>query len=160
MSDSQGGPASHQGLKSCLDQALRLRVQRAGCLIQDEDTGILEQDASDGNALLLATGEEMTTRPNDRLIAVRELQNPLMDVSGGRSGNHLFPGGIWSPIGDVLAYGGIMQVGLLSYYANVTPQAFHGHIPHITAIDFHRSLLNIIEPRQQVRDRRLASSTR
>jgi len=57
MCNGHGSSASLQLFECRLDQAFRLRVQRARRLIQNEDAWILQQDAGDGNALLLAAGE-------------------------------------------------------------------------------------------------------
>ena len=42
MGDDEGGSADHQAVQGLLHYALAFRIQSRGCLIQNEDLGILE----------------------------------------------------------------------------------------------------------------------
>lgn len=51
-----GGP-----IESLLHHPFRLSIQSTGGFIQNQDGGVLDQGASDGDALFLATGQSYTS---------------------------------------------------------------------------------------------------
>ena len=51
--DHQHGAVLHQLVEGALDLALALGVERGGGLVEEEDGGVLEERAGDGEALLL-----------------------------------------------------------------------------------------------------------
>ncbi len=57
VSDDKRSAPSHQGFQRFLNQPFALRIQRAGGFVENEDGGILQDRARDGDALTLATGE-------------------------------------------------------------------------------------------------------
>src|SRR5579871_3330382 len=57
VGDADAGLADHQFIEGILDEALAFGVQRAGGLVQDEDGGVAQDGAGDGEALFLAAGE-------------------------------------------------------------------------------------------------------
>ena len=56
--DRDGGAAARGGVQGRLHHLLRLGVERAGGLVEEEDLRVAEQGARDGDALFLAAGEE------------------------------------------------------------------------------------------------------
>ena len=55
--DGDSRAALHHRLQRRLDQPLRVGVERAGRLVQNQDTRVLEDHARDGDALLLAADQ-------------------------------------------------------------------------------------------------------
>jgi len=51
VGDDDAGAPLHDALEGLLDERLGLTIQRAGGFIQDQDPGILEDDARQGDAL-------------------------------------------------------------------------------------------------------------
>src|ERR671939_328637 len=82
VGNRQGGAVLHQRCKRRLDEPLRTCICRAGRLIQDQDPRLLEEDAGNREALLLATGELVVSLPYDGLVAVSQLHDAIMN--GGR----------------------------------------------------------------------------
>jgi len=60
--------------------------------------------------------------------------------------------------GQVLAHRPVEQVGLLRDHADDAPQRVEGEVAHIGSVDPHRPRADIVEPRDQVPERRLAGS--
>ena len=54
MRNDEGGSPLHEMIERFLDEMLALGIQGAGGLIEDEESGVLEQGSSNGNALLLS----------------------------------------------------------------------------------------------------------
>src|SRR5579875_723545 len=67
--DGQRGAALHEWLQGGLNQALGVGIQRAGGLVQNEDTRIFKDHTRDGDALLLTTGELIAALTNDGIVA-------------------------------------------------------------------------------------------
>jgi hypothetical protein len=53
--DDDGGAVGEGGIERRLDRGLVLDVEAAGGLVEDDDRRVLQQQASDGEALLLAS---------------------------------------------------------------------------------------------------------
>ena len=57
VGDDKGGAAFHQAQEALLNARLGARVDAAGGLVEDEDVGIGEDGAGDGQQLALALAE-------------------------------------------------------------------------------------------------------
>ena len=79
VGDGDRGPACLQPLEGLLDQALADRVEGGRGLVEDQDPGVLQQHPGDGDALLLAAGELVAALADDRVVAVRQLHDPVVD---------------------------------------------------------------------------------
>jgi len=71
--------AGHDGQRR-LELALGVVVQGAGGPVADEDAGVAQQGARDGEALLLATGEPPPARADDRVETTRERGDEVGDL--------------------------------------------------------------------------------
>jgi len=58
VGDDEGGAALQEPFQGPLDEALRLHVHAGGGLVQDEDAGIGQERAGEGNELPLAHGKQ------------------------------------------------------------------------------------------------------
>ena len=75
--DDEGRPALHEEVEAGLDQGFGLGVERAGGFVEDEDAGVGEDGAGDGETLALAAGELDAALADDGVVA----------ASGKRSAN-------------------------------------------------------------------------
>lgn len=57
VSHHDGGPPLHDPVERLLDHPLRLDVEGAGGLVEQQDGRVFDDGSSDGHALLLAAGE-------------------------------------------------------------------------------------------------------
>src|SRR5215211_7781403 len=73
--DCERGPVAHQRIERRLDQSFRPRIQRARGLIENQDSWILQNDASDGDALLFATRQLEAAFSDDRLVSLGKLHD-------------------------------------------------------------------------------------
>ena len=71
--DDQHRAVRHQPVDRLLDQPLRLRVQRARGLVENEDRGIPQQRPCDGDPLPLAAREPRAALAQQGLVALRQL---------------------------------------------------------------------------------------
>ena len=61
-----------------LDDALAFVIERAGRLIEDQDARIADEGARDRDALALAAREPAAPLADDRVIALRQLEDELV----------------------------------------------------------------------------------
>ena len=57
MGDDDTGAVFHEASEGVLDEFFRLGVEGGGGFVEDEDGGVFEDGAGDGDALALAAGE-------------------------------------------------------------------------------------------------------
>ena len=70
VGDDQHGFADDQLLERELDGGFALAVEGAGGFVEDEDRGVAEEGAGEGEALLLAAGEPGAALADDGGVAV------------------------------------------------------------------------------------------
>ncbi len=158
MGDGEGGAALAELLQGALYQKLRLVVQRAGGLIQQQDGRILQKDPGDGQALLLPAGQLHPPLAHMGVIALRQRHDKLMGARllGGLL--HLLQGGAGLAVNDVVKDGAGEQVDLLLHGADGAPEAFQGKVPHIMPVYHDLPAGHIIKAGNQVAQRGFAGA--
>ncbi|MCY1291635.1 hypothetical protein D9M70_408320 [compost metagenome] len=160
VGDHQGGAAAHQGRQGLLDQMLAFRVQGTGGFIQQQDWGIHQQRASNGQALPLAAGQADTALPQMRLVALGQAGDELVGM--GRAGCcfHFGVTGLGTAVADVVLDAAEEQRRILRYQGKASAQV--GGVELIQLRTFHQdgALLRVEEAQQQLEHRRLASPRR
>ena len=73
--DHQHGPLGHEPVDRLLHQPLRLGVQRAGGLVEDQDGRVAEQRPGDRDPLPLAAREPGPALAEQRVVALRQLRD-------------------------------------------------------------------------------------
>jgi hypothetical protein len=63
-----------------LDHALALGIEGGGGFVEEEDGGVLQQGAGDGEALLLSAGKFAALVADDGFVALRLGQNKIVGV--------------------------------------------------------------------------------
>ncbi len=86
--DHEARAAFHQRHERGLDRRFVGRVERAGRFVEDEDARVLEQHARDREPLALAAGELVAALADDRVVAVGQRRDEVVDVRGARGGDH------------------------------------------------------------------------
>ena len=69
MRDNDRGAIAHDSVKSLLDQALRFFIESTRCFIKKKNAWLPDDGPSDGNPLLLATGELASTIAGENIEA-------------------------------------------------------------------------------------------
>ena len=118
VGDGERGAAGHGPFDGRLDEALADGVEGAGGLVEDEDAGVLEQHPGQRDALLLAARQLVAALAHDRVVALGQLHDPVVDgrQPGGRV--QLLVGGVRPRVQQVHAHRAVEQVGLLGHDAD------------------------------------------
>jgi len=107
-----------------LNQNLRFRVQRRGCLIKNQNCRIFQKYPGHRNALLLSAGEHYTAFAGQRVKAIRQSNDKIVDMglfsrldqgvfTGIRIGEH-----------NVVTNTGIKQKHILTHDADIAAQVW------------------------------------
>ncbi|MNI56600.1 hypothetical protein D3C73_1116120 [compost metagenome] len=81
MGDHQSGSVLHQARQRLLDQVLTLGIEGAGGFVEEQDRGVHQQRAGDGQALALAAGQAETAIPQMSLVTAGHGFDKVMGVS-------------------------------------------------------------------------------
>lgn len=85
MGHEEGGPAPRQRKEAAQDLLLRGGVQGGRGLVAQQDGGVLEESAGEGDALLLSAAQLQAPLPDLGVVAVREGEDAV--VYGGLRGS-------------------------------------------------------------------------
>ncbi len=89
MGDGDRRAPLDQVVQRLLDLALRLGIDRAGGLVQDQDPRVDQQRAGDRDPLPLAAGEGLAALADQRIVAVGQPQDELVGPRGAGGGDDL-----------------------------------------------------------------------
>ncbi len=131
-------------------------IQVGGGLVHDEDRGVFEEGAGDGDALNLPAGEAHAAFADYGLIAVRQLADEIVRVGHGGGGVDLLAGGIAPAIEDILPDGAGEEHRLLRHDADGAAQRFERRLADVLPVDENAPLLHVVEARQDIHQRGFA----
>ena len=126
------------------------RIHRRQGVVQDQDHRMADQRPGDGDALLLAAGEVDPPLAQDRIIAVRQPRNALVDVGVLGRLDHLIPGVDVLEEPDVGVNGVMEQEVVLGHITDVVQQDRQGVVVDILAIQEYFSVRHVVDFHQQV----------
>jgi hypothetical protein len=89
MGDDDGGAVLHQPLEGILHHALALGVERRGRLVEQQQRGLAQQGAGDGDALALPAGEPDAALAQRRGEAFGQAVEEFGGMGGLGGGAHL-----------------------------------------------------------------------
>ena len=113
MGDDQGSAVTHRRVERRLDQRLVLVVEMAGGFVEHHDARVLQQQPCDRQPLLLAAAEPVAALTDDRVVAVGERSDRVVDPSGLRRVDELLVGGLGIGVTQVVADRLVEQVRVL-----------------------------------------------
>ena len=152
VGDDEGGAADHELVEAGLNHGLGLGIERAGGFVEDEDAGLGEQGAGDGEALALAAGELDATLADDGVVGLREAQGELVDAGRGAGADELVFGGIGAGEEDVLTDGAVEEEGVLKDDAELGAIAVEVDCGEVFAVDGDTAGGGVVEGADQADD--------
>ena len=159
MCDGEGGPALHQPCNRLLDSHLCLHVHRGGRLVQNQDPGVVEDGASQGNPLLLSHRQLTPPLSHLGVVAIGFGHDEIVGVRRCARLNDLIEGRPRLAVADVLRNGAAEQDGILQHDADLVSQVQKPNPADVHSVDLDPAAVHVVEPADQV-DRRRLSHTR
>ena len=160
MRDQDRGPPGHHLAQGVVNGFLGGGVHRAGGVVEDQDPGVIQQRAGQGDPLTLAAGQAKSPFADHRVVAARQAHDEVVGARGARRRFDVGVAGARAPVADVVPHRLGEQEALLEGDADLAAQRVQGDVPHVMAVDEHGALLRVIEPRHQRCRGRLATSAR
>ena len=156
MTDDDGGSAFGDFLQVLHHNGLAFRVQRAGGFVEDDDAGLAQQGAGDGNALLLAAGKVDGTLLQPGVVALRQLLDELVRPGHARGPHDILEGRGRHAHADIVLDRATKQEGLLRHHAVLGAQMSEVDILDVVAIDADGAFGGGVQALQQGREGGLA----
>src|SRR6185436_11756355 len=79
VGDDDGGAVRHQLRQRLLHQAFAGGVERGRSLVEQQDLRVAQDGAGDGQPLPFASGQAGAVLADDRVVPVRQLDDPVVD---------------------------------------------------------------------------------
>src|SRR5262245_8856340 len=135
--------------QSELHDRLELLVERAGGLVENQDTGASEDRSRDRQSLTLAAGQLDAAIADWRVVSIREAIDELVGA-GELGGRHdLAIGGATDAVRDVLADAAREQRWILQHRRYPAAEPRRVELAHVTAADADAPFIRIVEAQQQ-----------
>src|SRR5665213_1318359 len=160
MGDDKRCAVLHEIAEAALDESLGLGIEGAGGLVEDEDAGVGENGARDGNALPLSSGELDAALADNGVVLVGEPLGELVDARDAAGLHEQGFAGMWTAEEDVLADGAVEEKRFLEDDAELSAKAAEADCAEVHSIDTNLSTDGSMEAAQEGDDGRLAGARR
>src|SRR4030081_3005547 len=149
MRDRDDGAAGREALERTLNLLFRFGIERGRSFIQKKDGRVLEQCARDGEALLLATGEQTTLIANLRFVTLGLGYDKIVRKRSVGGGIDFIARSVESPKLDVVENGVVKQKRVLRDEADLFAQRFLRERPQVVAVNSHDPESRIVEAQHE-----------
>ena len=150
VGDDESGSPVHQLFERILDERLRFGVQVRGGLVEYKYTGIGQNSSGNGYALALSPGQACAALADACLVAIGEVHDEVVSVSGDGSLDHLFVAGLRPAVFNIVAQAAGKQEAFLHNHTDVLAQTAQRHIAHVMTINQHLTGGGVVEAWYQV----------
>jgi hypothetical protein len=141
-----------------LDRVLRLRVERARGLVEDQDRRVDVQCPGDADALLLPTREQQPGLPDAGFVAQGKLPDEIVRVGELCGPDRTVAFWLGVAERDVAEDRAIEQVVLLQDHPDVAAKLPVVEAPHVDAVEEHGSLGRLEQSREAFDQRGLPAA--
>ena len=160
MGDHQGRAPAHQLEEARHDLRLALHVEGARRLVHEQDRRVLQERPRQVDALPLAHAQACAPVADHRPVLLGQPLDQVMGPGGAGRRLDLLHGGLGLSVGDVLGHGRGQDDRLLQDEGDLGPQVLQAEVTQVDALQEHRPVHGVEEPRQEVEERRLAGTAR
>ncbi len=157
VGDHEHRPVADEAAQRLLHKVFRFRIGERRRLVQDQDRSVGEQGPGDGEALTFAA-RKLDVGAEHRVIPVGQSHDPVVDLRIRRRGLDLAGTGFRPGQCDVVADSASDELDVLKHETDLGVQLVGCQCPHIATVDPDRAAVDVVEPRKQRRQRRLAGT--
>ena len=152
VGDDEGGAVGHEVVEGVLDLPLGFGVHGGGGFVEQEDGGVFEQGAGDGEALFFAAGEFDAAFADVGVELVGEFADEAFGVGGGEGGPEFGVGGVAFGEQEVFADGAVEEEWFLGDVGEAVAQRGLGEGADGDAIDGDGAGGGFVKTREQRED--------
>src|SRR5947208_10166861 len=160
MGDQDDGAFAHQPPDRLHDHCLRLVIDGARRLVQDQHRAVLQEGAGNSDALALAARELDAALTHLGVVPLGEPDDELVGVGRLRRRDHVTLAGPWPGVSNVLGDAGREEHRILRYNRELTAEVLKPEVPEVNAVEPDLTLCRVVEPREQADQRALAGAGR
>lgn len=135
MSDDESGAAGAEFEDGFLDGVLSFRIHAGGGVVEDKETRIHEEGACDGDTLLLPSAERNAAFADDGVVAIGEIGDEVVSLSGASTELDLVESGVGFAVGDVIGNGGAEEESFLKNDTDAGAELLEVEFADIDAIN-------------------------
>ena len=146
---------AHELIQRVLHEAFALAVERARRLVEDQDGGVFQDGARDGDALTLAAGELDAAFAHERLVALREPVDEVVRVGLARGVDDFLAARAGAAIGNVFRDAAAEEEDFLRHDGHLSAQGAQGIFRRRTAVEQESARFRVIEAQEQGNERGL-----
>ena len=150
VGNDESGPALGQVVKGPLDFGLGDGIQGGGCLVQNQNGRIFQEDPGDGHPLLLAAGQEGPPFAHIGVKPIGHSQDVVINFRLPGRLVHLFLCGVRLAIADILKNRIGKEEHVLLDNADVLVNGPLLHLAHIHPVNANATGGYVIEPGNQL----------
>src|SRR5207237_7211376 len=145
-----------EAVERLLDEPLRLGVERARRLVEDEDRRVAQDRPRDRDPLLLAAGEAVAALADDGVVALGQRRDHLVDPGGPGRSLDLLVARVGLREAEVLANALVEEIRLLRDDADEVAQRREAQVADVDAVDRDAAARNVVQPGSEIAEGRLA----
>ena len=149
VGDGDDGFAGGKFFQGGLDHALALRIEGGGGFVEEEDWGVLQQGAGDGEALLLSAGELAALVADDGLVALRLGEDEIMRVGLPGGFFDFFLRSLGTAEADIVQDGVVEKEGVLGDNADLLAQGVEGDAAQVEPVEKNGPILRVVKPEDE-----------
>src|SRR5271157_6387326 len=135
MGYDDGRPPFGEFQKGPMYLQFRDVIQVGGGFVQNQDGGVFEEHARDGNALFFTTRQFNAAFPNDRVEFIWKIHDKIIDIRMLGGGDYFFISGTGSPIKNIFLDGAVEHEHVLLHETDTLSQRLEGKIFDIFSVD-------------------------
>src|SRR2546428_1767256 len=160
MGEKDDGAAAHRPPVRLHDRRLRLVIDGARRLVQDEHWAVLQEGPGNGDALALAARELDAAPAHWGAIGLREPDDELVAVRRLRRRDQVALACPRPGVSNVLGDAGREEHRVLRYHRELPAEILKPEVAEVDAVKPDLTLCRVVEPREQADQRALAGSGR
>ena len=158
VSDQEHCSPFDEVTQTLMDHGFALRVHGGSRLVQNQNRRINQQRASQSDSLTLPAGKPTAAWTDACCEAFGKLIEELRHMCLLGRGEHLGMSCIRIAVADVFINRVVEQQRLLSHHADLASQIAEPHVANVDSVNQHRSRVRVVEPWQQIDQRRFAAA--
>ena len=143
-----------------LDEDLGARVDVARRLVEDEHAAIRQEGARDREELLLPARDVRRVLGEDGVVAIGQRPDELIGVRCSCRRDDLLHRGVLLAIRDVVADRPGEEPRVLQDHPESAPHDVTRQLPRVDAVEPDGTAVDLVEPHEEIDDRRLARARR
>ena len=141
------------------DQLVRLGVDGAGRIVENQNLRLLQQRTGDAQALALSAGHIGAALLDVRVVLIGEFLNESIGLRELRGMANLFIGGVRVAPAQVFGNSAGEQHVLLQHHGHLIAQRLNVIVAHVHAADLERARAHVVQSRHQLHQRRLCRTS-